>query len=53
MTKMMICLKFKTLFVVILLQIILFPAAAQTDRKAAELKNLEKNLAVAKGRLQS
>ena len=51
MIKMRICLKYKALFASILLQIVLVPAAAQTDRKAAELKSLEAAVANAKARV--
>jgi len=44
-------LKYNALFVSILLQMILVPAAAQTDRKAAELKSLEAAVAAARARV--
>jgi chromosome segregation ATPase len=47
---MKICLKYKALFVTIPLLMILVPAVAQTDRKAAEMKNLE--AAVANSRVR-
>ncbi|MFH0843548.1 MAG: hypothetical protein V1903_13145 [Bacteroidota bacterium] len=48
---MKICLKYKALFVTIPLLMILVPAVAQTDRKAAEMKNLEAAVANARVRV--
>jgi len=48
---MKICLKYKALFVAIVLQMILVSAAAQTDRKTAELKSLDAAVAAARARV--